>query len=174
MSRAAIMRSFSLFLETQGINTIPLARFVGNRFNILFYNAAGVYYLRDSILSFYDRVFGTPNRLHVAVRADVAVPGYVAACRALGIFDKVLTGPLWRVLANPSVHIADMSEVYTAICNKLDAWQDDPQDLLDGSARPFPGAIASVDEVSTSLFTADSSDEETSVILQLLSRSFAT
>ena len=35
---------FRSYLKQEGIFKIPLAQFVGNRFNILFYDAAGVYY----------------------------------------------------------------------------------------------------------------------------------
>ena len=35
---------FRSYLKQQGIFKIPLAQFIGNRFNILFYDAAGIYY----------------------------------------------------------------------------------------------------------------------------------
>jgi hypothetical protein len=43
----------SEFLHAQGqVNDVPLASFKGNRFNILFHNSAGVYYLLHDLLSF--------------------------------------------------------------------------------------------------------------------------
>ena len=41
---------FRAFLRRQGISKIPLAAFRGNRFNILFYYAAGVYYLKSHMI----------------------------------------------------------------------------------------------------------------------------
>ena len=102
---------FRACLTAHGVGAIPLARFVGNWFNILFHNAGGVYFLRDFITEFNDKAFGTPNRLHVAVREDIAVDIYSAASRALGIIDKLVTGPLWRKLADPSTSICEMSAV---------------------------------------------------------------
>ena len=139
---------FKAYLESKGINTIPLARFVGNRFNVLFHNAAGVYFLNEQIRQFYDTAFGTPNLLHVAVRKSIGEEEYVVACRVLGLVDKLITGPLWRELESTTSTIADMSRVYEQLCDSFDKWKDDATDLLDGSARPFSGAIVSVDDVS--------------------------
>ena len=43
-------------------------------------------------LKFYH---GPPNRL---LQADFSVPKYIAGCKALGIIDKIVIGPLWRHL----------------------------------------------------------------------------
>ena len=164
---------FRAYLTAHGVGAIPLARFVGNRFNILFYNAGGVYFLRDFITEFYDKAFGTPNRLHVAVREDIAVDIYLAACRALGIIDKLVTGPLWRKLADPSTSICEMSAVYTSLCDNFDGWSTNSQDLLDGSAKAFTDAEVSVDEVQNELFTSCENDATTLAVLQLLFTAFA-
>jgi len=164
---------FRAFLDSHGAGAIPLARFVGNRFNILFYNAGGVYYLQEDVKAFYDTAFGTPNRLHVAVRQDIGVNEFVAGCRALGIIDKLVTGPLWRKLEDPATSIADMGGVYTALCDKFDYWSTDSTELLDGSAKAFPGATATVDPVHQELFTACGNDATTATVLQLLCSTFA-
>ena len=163
---------FCQHLQAQGIGTVPLARFVGNQFNILFFNAGGVYYLRQHIVEFYDKVFGTPNRLHAAVQADIAEASNAAACRALGIIGKMVTGPLWRKLASKTTHISDMDGVYTALCTKFDLWRDDCQDLLDGSGQAFPGAHIVKDDIHTELFRPHSTDTDTAVVLQLICTAF--
>ena len=164
---------FKSYLHSIGIQSLPLARFVGNRFNIIFYNAGGVYFLREHIIKFYDKVFGTPNRLHAAVRLDVGVPEFLAACRALGIIGKLITGPLWRHLATPTTHIADMSSIYTALVSNFEKWSSAPQDLLDGSAVAFRDAQVTLDDVHHELFTPSEHDDLTTVILQLICASFA-
>ena len=165
---------FKAYLEAAGISSIPLARFVGNRFNILFYNAAGVYYLRKHMVSFYDDAFGTPNRLHAAVRDDLRKTQYLAACRALGIVDKLITAPLWRILASRTATIASVSTTYTSLHDALLILKDDASPLLDGSARPLKDATITMDKVHQELFTPGETDEETLVILQLLAAAFAT
>jgi hypothetical protein len=39
--------------EAKGINIIPVISFRGNRFNTLFHNAAGTYYLRDILIQYF-------------------------------------------------------------------------------------------------------------------------
>ena len=43
----------------------------------------------------------------------------MAGCRALGLIDKVVTGPLWRKLKDPSISVLKMSHVYSEMKNKL-------------------------------------------------------
>ena len=97
---------FQTYLKKHNIQKISLAHFVGNRFNILFYDAAGVYYLQSHMITFIESVHGNhANRLLQAVLADLKNPVYMAGCRALGLIDKVVTGPLWRKLKDPSTSV---------------------------------------------------------------------
>ena len=65
------MVQFKVLLESEkGINNVPLAPFKGNRFNILFYNAAGVYYLKEYSKGFFERV-KDENMLLSAVHWDL-------------------------------------------------------------------------------------------------------
>ena len=71
---------------------MPLAAFQGNRFNILFYDGAGVYFLREHMTKYLTTAHGSAlNLLLQAVLADLKVPQYLAGCRALGIIDKLVT-----------------------------------------------------------------------------------
>lgn len=72
-------------------------QFVGNCFNIIFYDAAGVHYLREHMIKFIENFHGKEaNRLLQAVLSDLKSPILFAGCRALGLVNKVVTGPLWR------------------------------------------------------------------------------
>lgn len=71
--------------------------FIGNRFNILFYNAAALYDHRDSVVSFLSS-WPDPNNLLKAVNEDVSNKLFLSEVRELGIIDKLLTGPLWRLI----------------------------------------------------------------------------
>lgn len=62
---------FRTYLRKKGI---PLAKFVGNRFNILFYDSARVYYLHDHMVKFIESVHGgQANRLLQAVLTDLKI-----------------------------------------------------------------------------------------------------
>ena len=104
--QAGCSTHFRTYLRQRGITKIPLASFVGNRFNILFYDAAGVFYLKSHMLEYLTNYHGTSlNRLLQAVLKDLKSPLLIAGCKALGNIDKLLTGPFWRYLQALSVSI---------------------------------------------------------------------
>lgn len=70
------------FLHDKG-QRLPVYPFLGNRFNILFVNAAGVFYTADLLLFFLERVWGTPNDLFRSVLNDLKQKGYITCCREI-------------------------------------------------------------------------------------------
>lgn len=139
---------FRTFLRKEGIHKIPLAQFVGNRFNILFFDAAGVYYLRDLISKFIETVHGgNANRLLQCVLADIRNPMYIAGCRALGLVDKMVTGPLWRKMQESTCSILGMGNTYCRMKEKFDAWSENSEELIEGSAVIEQSMIVHVDEI---------------------------
>ena len=80
------------------IHKIPLAHFVKNCFT-LFYDAVGIYFLKDHMIHFIDEVHSMQaNHVLQFVRSDLTHPCYIVGCKALGLIDKIITGPLWRKL----------------------------------------------------------------------------
>ncbi len=163
---------FRVFLKKeQGIAHIPLARFVGNRFNILFYDAAGVYYLRKHMVKFIETAHGTKaNLLLQAVCRDLKNPIYVSGCRAFGLIDKVITGPIWRKLRESSSSILKMGEVYCMLKERLDGWSANAKDVVTGNASLPPAEfVMHHDEVWDELINPTmETDELTQELLQLL------
>jgi hypothetical protein len=92
------------------VNDVPLASFKGNRFNILFHNSAGVYYLLHDLLSFAEE-HKTDNELFVAINSDLNMLPFKAGARALRIISKMVTGPMWRFLEKEG-HVSELSPVY--------------------------------------------------------------
>ena len=117
---------------------MPLAAFRKNRFNILFYEAGRVYFLREHMFDYWRTSRGSLNLLLQAVLADLKVPQYLAGCRALGMIDKLVTGPLWRHLQLSSTSVLSMSEVYTAMMEKFDEWGKDAPAVVEGCAHLLP------------------------------------
>ena len=103
----------------------PLASFRGNRFNILFYDAGAVYYISDVVISFIRDIWQTPNQLLRAVYSDMQVPEYLAGCRALGLINNAVTGPLWRVLESSDISILEMNGYYQTLITNIDLWSLD-------------------------------------------------
>lgn len=57
-----------------------------------------------------DKSLGAPNcdKLLKAVLDDANNELYISGCRALGLIDKFITGPLWKILES-SLHVLDTS-----------------------------------------------------------------
>lgn len=96
--QAGCSTHFHAFLWNNNIDKIPLATFHGNCFNIMFYDAAGVYFLKDYMLNYLRISHGSLNLLLQAFLADLKVLHYIPRIKALGIIDKLITGPLWHHL----------------------------------------------------------------------------
>lgn len=164
---------FRAYLRSKGIDKIPLAAFRGNRFNILFYDAAGVYYLRKNMIDYLTEAHGSLNLLLQAVLKDLKVAQYAAGCRALGIIDKVVTGPLWRYLVLSSVSVLGMSDIYTKIVEKLEAWGEDAQEVMEGNdTLEVFRDDKERDEIHRMLITSTMDDSMVQELLQMLFKSF--
>ena len=165
---------FRAYLRKEGIQKIPLAHFVGNRFNILFYDAAGVYYLHQHMVKFLKTIHGKQaNLLLKSVLADLMNLSNIAGCRALGLIDKIVTGPLWRKLQQSSVSILQMSNVYSRLKDKFDEWSDDSSSILQGTDFLEDGILVHEDEVWSALIESTASDVMTQELLQLLFKAFS-
>ena len=84
-------------MEEKYIFLLPIYQFLGIHFNILFINAAGVYYLFDYLVDFFNNI-ELENRLQVAVQWDLKVLAYKVGCQALGLIEKLITGLLRRII----------------------------------------------------------------------------
>ena len=166
---------FNVYLRKNDIHKIPLAHFVGNRFNILFYDAAGVYFLQNYMLHFIEEVHGIQaNRLLQSVRADLSNPCYVTGCRALGLIDKIVTGPLWRKLRESSLSILDMGGVYCDMKATFDSWSKDASSVITGVAELTGVAgLSHKDEVWNVLTQSNENNIQTQELLQILFSAFS-
>ena len=91
-------------LEEAGKKKVPLEKFRGNRFNVIFFNGTYVYYLHEELTQFL-RERKDKNRLMKSVLTDLNVKGNIAGCKVLGLISKQITGHLWRVLENDEIGI---------------------------------------------------------------------
>lgn len=165
---------FHTYLKRKGIHKVPLAQFVGNRFNILFYDAAGVYFLQDHMIRFIDEVHGVQaNRLLRSVRADLNNPYYRVGCRALGLIDKIITGPLWRKLRESSLSVLDMSSVYCEMKASFDSWGEDVSSVITGVAVLKSVGSLHKDEVWNGLTESNENDLQTQELLEILFTAFS-
>ena len=154
---------FRTFLRAKGIVKVPLAPFKGNRFNIIFHNSAGLSFLSTELKEFFEE-HKQDNLLFKAVHADLGVNQYLAAARALGLIDKLVTGPLWRV-----INVANMNEHYAALQECFTRWSDDSSKFMRGEDVLFEGKHDSTDPIFISLVAPNSDlDEMTKQVLEII------
>ena len=172
--QSGVFQPFTSYLTTNGVKRNPLASFRGNRFNILFYDAGALYYISSLVKAFFLEVWQTPNQLLRAVLSDIQVLEYLAGCRALGLVNKVITGPLWRILETPTISILDMNKYFQLLVNRLESWSIDASELLCGEAELYPDFPPTDDDIWYSLIKPDTGlDFCTQEILQILCHAFS-
>ena len=77
----------------------------------MFHNRGAAYHHLDDMAMVNDNL-GTSNKMYRAINADLKGRGIKSSARTLGIIDRMVTQPLWRILAAPDVHMLDMNEDY--------------------------------------------------------------
>ena len=140
-----------------------------NRFNIVFYNAAGIYYLRSHLTRYLEEVHHTKNRLLQAVLNDLKHPLYLIGCNGLGIVRKCITSPLWRVLESSS-SISELCKEYQNMHELFLKWSDDASTLLAGEGLQ---AVDADDKLCEELLHNSDDEELLSELLQMLCKSFS-
>jgi len=60
----------------------------------------------------------------------------MAGCKALGLINKLLTGPLWYVLEG-EMSTLDMNRVYTSMRDQFKVWSEGASFLLEGQIAIF-------------------------------------
>ena len=139
---------FSSYLKQQGFDSNPLINFRGNRYNVLFANGGRVYQLNEHIVNFLKKVWGTPNRLLQAVLNDAKSNLNIAGCRALGLIDKHITGPLWHIMES-GIHILDIPNNYKVLHTFVQ--NDDVSGFMTGENVPFPAVRIKKDDLWVAL-----------------------
>ncbi|CAB3978959.1 Hypothetical predicted protein [Paramuricea clavata] len=153
--------SFADYVREKGVELIPLAPFLGNRFNIIFHNGGGVFYLHEHLRPSFD-MMKDENKLLKAVHYDLEVSSFLAGCRALGLINKFITGPLWRVL-----------EKEERLLECFEEWAQDSTPVLTGEAVVFDDVKLKKDVCYEKLIDEDPTwDPMTKQVLELIFGSF--
>ncbi|XP_072049567.1 LOW QUALITY PROTEIN: uncharacterized protein [Amphiura filiformis] len=127
-----------------------LISYRANRFNVLFYSAAATYYHRHHIYDFISSL-PDPNNLLKAVHYDIQQKIYLAQIRALGVIDKVITGPFWR-LVEKTPNVLELNKPLNDMLQKLKSWAINATPLLEQEPL-FSNIDIHKDEVYDALFT---------------------
>uniref|UniRef100_A0A8W8MPP0 Uncharacterized protein n=1 Tax=Magallana gigas TaxID=29159 RepID=A0A8W8MPP0_MAGGI len=146
--KSGVGSHFSTHLQDKGVKN-KLITFRGHRFNHLFYAAGATYHHLADIKTFLDS-WSDPNELLKSISFDVNEKVYTSSLRALGIIDKIITGPFWRVIEKTE-NILDLNPVLLNMKLNLQDLSQDASPLLEGHLV-FPEESVHKDEVYDSLF----------------------
>ena len=159
-------------LKLDSLHSVPLQPFRGNRFNILFSNAAGLFNLHRHLLNFL-KCF-EPNKLLRSVYHDLQEPFLLAGCKALGLLSYTVMAPLWRFVEAKETHITDMNHRYIQLVTFFNDAALNTEDFISGTLLPFgEDTYISKDAVYNCLAEPWSNDTHVITILKILLPSFA-
>ena len=146
--------------------TMQLADTAHSRMNVVFVNAGSIFHHHEHIVKFLES-FPNKNKLLSAVLNDIQENVFLAELKALGIINKIITGPFWRLCESVN-HILDLNPQILQMKLCLQRWCNNAQTILDGEETLFP-EFTEKDEVWNSLFSQDKSSEEVdSICVQAL------
>ncbi|XP_077869756.1 uncharacterized protein LOC144361819 [Saccoglossus kowalevskii] len=163
---------FKAFCDTIN-DKVRFVSYRGHRFNITFYLAQVLYYHHSNVIKFLGDIYGTPNDLLRNVYRLSQNNLYVAGCKVLGLFSKLVTAPLWRLIEE-NTHILDMNGHYMDLVAYLDEVMEDATGFLDGSKFPFDEDLIKKDDEYVSLVKENKNVDSIAVRLaQLLAGAFS-
>ena len=119
-------------LKDNHMHSFPLTPFRGSRFNILFHNAAVVYFFHNNMSDFLKNYGSCQWVLH-----DLEVPFFVAGCKALGLVCKLITTPLWHLIERKDITILQMNGFYLQLTTYLEQSALDVDLFMSGQSLPF-------------------------------------
>ena len=160
--KAGVASYWESFLSEKEL-TNKLVTFRSNRFNIIFYDAAALYYHWCHIQDFLNQWL-SPNDLLKSIMFDVNEKLTKAGVRALGIIDKVVTGPMWRLFEKDG-SILSLNPYLHRTMQKFQEWGSNAAPLLEGE-QLFYDIDIHKDEVYEALF-AETGDPELDSLTQM-------
>ena len=117
------------YLEKHNTNN-HIISFLHHRFNVYFVLGGAVYFRRHQIKEFL-ATLNTDNFLHTSILSDIDNKLYVAAFRALAIFNKLITGPIYRKIEEKG-HIFELNKMWLELKILLERCSQNSTPLLDG------------------------------------------
>lgn len=143
----AVTKSFHTFMDTKSQEeeykgkdrANMLVAFRGNRFNIIFYDAEIVFYLRKYFKEFFTDVHLPTNALQKAVNLDISEDVLLATSKALGLCSKLITAPFWRIMER--VFPPRSKQYNQTLANFLSRVKLEPASFVCRLDRPFPSYV---------------------------------
>jgi hypothetical protein len=125
----------SEFLKEHDFYSLLLQPFRGNRFKILFENAASVFFLSEHLTEVLTGL--QTNNLFKSVLFDLKLPLFVVGTKALGLVSRLITVPLWCLIEGKQIHILEMNLVYSKLVDFIEYSTENLSNFMKGKAHSF-------------------------------------
>ena len=135
---------------------------MANKYLLTYLLGGAVYYHLDDLKEFQPTL-ETENFLVTSIRSDLNTKVYIAGFRALGIFNKLVSGPVYRKVEE-KVHIFSLNPMWNDLKVKLDCCSKNAHEMLSGEAL-LENVDLSKDVVFDTLF-AETNDPELDLLTQ--------
>ena len=153
------------FLEKCGIKELPVVDHRHGRFNVLFHNGGGVYFIKDHVIAYLETKEKL-NGLQQSLLQDLKNTTFMAGCRALGLVGKAITSPYMRLVETPGRLALDMNVHYQRLIEKLEEWSEDATSILTGQVVLYPGYSGKSQDRVHDALTTDQEDSEVKLLVQ--------
>ena len=141
-------------------------RYVGNRFNILFLLGGKLFVYKQHILEYFNTNSPT-NKVQLQVQKDLDSAKFNSTLRALGLINKLITGPWMQMIAKCRT-ILDTSEPLYSARQKIESWASNGQLMMNACESAFPGILVDTGVIYTELVKSSDNDMETLSLLEKL------
>ena len=127
-----------------------MVSFLHHQFNIIFVHGGATYFHKGHLKEF---VFSldSSNFLYESIWHDIDNTIFKASTRALGIFNKLFSGPLFRIISEDG-HIFSLNTIWEKMYNYFVSSSSDASKMLIGQ-KFFDDQYLTKDEVFTHLFS---------------------
>ncbi|VDI09992.1 Hypothetical predicted protein [Mytilus galloprovincialis] len=103
------------YIKSQNINRIPIMKLRGNRFNYLFHNSAGTYFLHKHLITYLKTSKSTLNYIQDYIVQALSNDNILAILRALGLISKIFTEPYWKKAGGEIETALGMGNIYNRL-----------------------------------------------------------
>ncbi|GFY44526.1 uncharacterized protein TNIN_185781 [Trichonephila inaurata madagascariensis] len=158
-------------LKVKKLDTLPLAPYKGNLFNVIFHNSAGIWFYHETgiLTEFFEEM--KKKEFDASPLSDILSEKHsFAFAKALGLLGKLVAVPLWTVLEDDEVQIGLR---YNSLLKNVENWSKDASKFMRGQERLFEDVPVSHDAVYVSLIKDnEANDALTKELLELLFTAF--
>ncbi|CAC5395381.1 unnamed protein product [Mytilus coruscus] len=139
------------YMKSLNITRIPIMKLRGNRFNYLFYNAAGTFYLHKHLITNLKSSKSSLNFIQDYIVRALSNDKILCILRALALLCKIFTEPYWKKAGDEVKTALRMGSIYNRVVEFLTICIDDPQLIIENDIKFFIGPDSRDDGIFSSL-----------------------